>query len=98
MQPSGRGVEIDPLNSPGVKKSGITYRHMSLLPSCNLIGRPTGDFFTLRWIVPADEKRNILWNFNLFRREGKLGVARDWLEWIFFKSWAHDWLFSEQDK
>ncbi len=98
MKPTGRGVEIDPVNSPAVKKYGIAYRHISLLPSINLIGRPTGDFFTVRWVVPVDAGHCILWNFNLFRRTGPLGFAKDWLEWIFFKSWAHDWLFSDQDK
>jgi hypothetical protein len=71
---------------------------MSLLPSINLIGRPSGDFFTCRWISPVDGKKAILWNFNLFRRKGRFGVVRDWIDWIFWKSWAHDWLFSDQDK
>ncbi len=48
--------------------------------------------------MPVDGKRNLLWNFNLFRRRGRFGVMRDWMDWLFFKSWAHDWLFSEQDK
>ncbi|HEV7803107.1 MAG TPA: Rieske 2Fe-2S domain-containing protein [Burkholderiales bacterium] len=98
MKATGRGVELDPVNSPAAKKYGIRHRHISMLPTINLIGRPSGDFFTCRWITPVDEQTTILWNFNLFRKRGKLSVLADWIAWIFWKSWAHDWLFSDQDK
>ncbi|HEV7391193.1 MAG TPA: Rieske 2Fe-2S domain-containing protein [Burkholderiales bacterium] len=98
LKATGRGVELDPLNSPAAKNYGIRHRHISMLPSINLIGRPSGDFFTCRWITPVDEQTTILWNFNLFRKRGKLGVVKDWIGWLFWKSWAHDWLFSDQDK
>src|SRR5258708_14696519 len=52
LRPTGRGQEIDPEASPAVVKYGIRYPHMNLLPSIALIGRPTGDFFTCRWVVP----------------------------------------------
>lgn len=98
LKATGRAVELDPVNSAAAKKYGIRHRHISMLPTINLIGRPSGDFFTCRWITPVDASTTILWNFNLFRRRSRLGVARDWLAWIFWKSWAHDWLFSDQDK
>jgi phenylpropionate dioxygenase-like ring-hydroxylating dioxygenase large terminal subunit len=98
MKPTGRGVEIDPVNSPAARKYAITHRHISMLPSIHLIGRPSGDFFTCRWIVPVDGETTLLYNFNLFRRRGPMAFAADWIEWIFWKSWAHDWLFSDQDK
>jgi nitrite reductase/ring-hydroxylating ferredoxin subunit len=98
MKPTGRGVEIDPVHSAAARKYGITYRHISMLPSIHLIGRPSGDFFTCRWIVPVDRSTAILYNFNLFRRRGRLKMAADWIDWICWKSWAHDWLFSDQDK
>ena len=95
---TGRGREIDPVKSPAVVKYGIRYRHMSLLPATHLIGRPSGDFFTVRWILPVDEKTTILYNFNCFRRQSALKTLGDRLGWLVWKSWAHDWLFSDQDK
>jgi phenylpropionate dioxygenase-like ring-hydroxylating dioxygenase large terminal subunit len=95
---SGRGREIDPVKSPAVVKYGIRYRHMSMLPATHLIGRPSGDFFTVRWILPVDENRTILYNFNCFRRQNSFRTLTDRLGWFFWKSWAHDWLFSDQDK
>jgi hypothetical protein len=35
-------------------------------------------------------------NLNLFRRRGRDTIDR--LKWLFWMSWAHDWLFSDQDK
>jgi nitrite reductase/ring-hydroxylating ferredoxin subunit len=96
LKPAGRGKEIDPGDSPATVKYGIKYRHMNLLPSVALIGRPSGDFFTCRWITPADATTTILYNFNLFRRRGRDTIDR--LKWLFWMSWAHDWLFSDQDK
>ncbi len=98
LKATGRAVEMDPVNAPAVKKYGIRFRHMSMLPAIHLIGRPSGDFFTCRWILPIDQSTTILYNFNLFRRRGKLGFISDWMDWIIWKSWTHDWLFSDQDK
>jgi nitrite reductase/ring-hydroxylating ferredoxin subunit len=98
LRPTGRGKEIDPESSQAAVKYGIRYRHMNLLPSIALIGRPTGDFFTCRWIVPVDADRTILFNFNLYRRRGALRTLGERLQWLLWKGWAHDWLFSDQDK
>lgn len=96
LKPVGRGKEIDPAQSPAILKHGIKYRHMNLLPSVALIGRPSGDFFTVRWVVPIDQATTVLFNFNQFRRRGRDTVDR--LKWLLWMSWAHDWLFSDQDK
>ena len=98
LKATGRAVELDPVHSQAATRYGIRYRHISMLPSINLIGRPSGDFFTCRWVVPVDDATTILWNFNLFRRNGAWGFVKDWLGWLTWKSWAHDWLFSDQDK
>jgi hypothetical protein len=71
---------------------------MTRLPSVALIGRPSGDFFTCRWVTPIDENVTVLYSFNLFRRRGWLRVLADRVLWFFWMSWAHDWLFSDQDK
>jgi phenylpropionate dioxygenase-like ring-hydroxylating dioxygenase large terminal subunit len=98
MPATGRAQELDPVHSPAATKYDIRYRHISMLPTINLIGRPSGDFFTCRWVTPIDNETTLLWNFNLFRRKGRLAQLRDWIDWVVWKSWAHDWLFSDQDK
>lgn len=98
LKPVGRGRDIDPESSPAVKKYGIEFRHMMLLPSMALIGRPSGDYFVCRWVVPIDEATMLLYTFNLFRRGGRLGFLGDWAVWLAWNSWAHDWIFSEEDK
>ena len=69
-----------------------------MLPSIALIGRPTGNFFTCRFVAPVDENTTILYNLNLFRRRGSFAALLNSLKWVFWSSWAHDWLFSDQDK
>ncbi len=98
LRPVGRGKEIDRDKSPAVVKYGIKFRQMSRLPSLSLIGRPSGDYFVCRWVVPVDAGTTLLYTFNLFRRRGVLAAIGDWLTWVLWLSWAHDWLFSEQDK
>jgi nitrite reductase/ring-hydroxylating ferredoxin subunit len=98
LKPVGRGQEIDRDKSPAVVKYGIKFRQMSRLPSLSLIGRPSGDYFVCRWVVPVDAGTTLLYTFNLFRRRGALAAIGDWLTWVLWLSWAHDWLFSEQDK
>src|SRR5260370_42318261 len=71
---------------------------MNMMPSMALIGRPTGDFFTCRLVTPIDATTTILYNFNLFRRRGSIFTVLNTLKWTFWMSWAHDWLFSDQDK
>ena len=98
LRPVGRGKEIDPETSPAAVRHGIRHRQMSLLPSVTLIGRPSGEYFMCRWITPVDEKTTLYYTFSLFRRRGKLRTLIDRVGWVFWLSWAHDWLFSDQDK
>jgi nitrite reductase/ring-hydroxylating ferredoxin subunit len=97
LKPSGRGKDMDK-DSSAIVKYGIKYRHMNMMPSMALIGRPTGDFFTCRLVTPIDATTTILYNFNLFRRRGSIFTVLNTLKWTFWMSWAHDWLFSDQDK
>jgi phenylpropionate dioxygenase-like ring-hydroxylating dioxygenase large terminal subunit len=98
LTPTGRGKEIDPASAPAVVKYGYLYRQSSLLPGITLIGRPSGDYFMCRWVVPIDEKTTLFYTFSRFRRRGAIATLLDKLQWIFWHSWAHDWLFSDQDK
>lgn len=98
MKPTGRAEEIDPVKSKAAVKYGIHHRHISMMPSINLIGRPSGEFFTCRWITPVDAQTTVLWNFNLFRKVGNFPRLRASVDWLTWRGWAHDWLFSDQDK
>lgn len=98
LKPTGRGKDIDPAKAPAVVKYGYLHRQSSLLPGITLIGRPSGDYFMCRWVVPIDEKTTLFYTFSRFRRRGALATLLDRLQWIFWLSWTHDWLFSDQDK
>lgn len=97
LKPSGRGKDMDGASAANAK-FGLKFRHMNMLPSIALIGRPSGNFFTCRLVTPIDEETTILYNFNLFRRRGSIIALLNSLKWVFWSSWAHDWLFSDQDK
>jgi hypothetical protein len=60
LKPSGRGKDMSK-NSEATSKYGIKFRHMNLLPSLALIGRPSGNFFTCRFVAPIDENTTILY-------------------------------------
>ncbi len=97
LKPTGRGREIDP-KSASVLKYGIKYRQSSLLPSVTLIGRPNGAYFACRWITPIDADTMLFYSFSLFRRRGRWRTLVDRVFWLSWVCWAHDWLFSDQDK
>jgi phenylpropionate dioxygenase-like ring-hydroxylating dioxygenase large terminal subunit len=98
LKPTGRGKDLDPAKSPAVVKYGIHHRQMSMLPGITLVGRPSGDYFIARWVVPIDADTTLFYSFSMYRRSGAWATLRQRLQWIFWLSWAHDWLFSDQDK
>ena len=97
LKPTGRGKEINPDDWPGFKY-GLRHRQTSLLPSVTLIGRPSGDYFTCRWITPIDEESCLYYTFSLYRRRGFLSTLLQRVQWAVWLGWAHDWVFSDQDK
>lgn len=97
LRPVGRGREVGAA-APAVAKYGYKYRQSSLLPGVTLIGRPSGDYFTCRWITPIDAATTLYYSFSLFRRRGRWRTLADRLVWLCWLSWMHDWLFSDQDK
>jgi hypothetical protein len=98
LKPKGRGKEMDPERAQAVTRYGIKYRHMSRLPAVTLVGRPTGDYFMCRWVTPMDARTTLFYSFSAFRRRGPVATQLDRIGWVFWQSWAHDWLFSDQDK
>jgi hypothetical protein len=49
-------------------------------------------------VTPIDANSNFYYSWSLFRRQGLWRTLKERLFWILFVSWAHDWLFSDQDK
>ena len=98
LKPLGRGQELDPQSSQATKRYGIKYRHMSLLPTVTLVGRPSGDYFMCRWVTPIDSETTLFYSFNAFRRHSTIKTFFDRLSWILWQSWTHDLIFSDQDK
>jgi phenylpropionate dioxygenase-like ring-hydroxylating dioxygenase large terminal subunit len=98
LKPRGRGKEMDPEHAKAVTRYGIKYRHMSRLPAVTLVGRPSGDYFMVRWVTPVDAKTTLFYSFNAYRRRGAFATQLDWIGWALWQSWTHDWLFSDQDK
>lgn len=97
LKPVGRGRDIDPA-ALATAKHGVKYRQSSLLPGITLIGRPSGNYFVCRWVTPIDAERTFYYSFSLFRRRGVLRNFANRLFWVVWLSWAHDWIFSDQDK
>jgi phenylpropionate dioxygenase-like ring-hydroxylating dioxygenase large terminal subunit len=97
LKPTGRGREID-AKSAAVVKYGVKYRQSSLMPGATFIGRPNGNYFALRWVTPIDAESCYYHSWSLFRRRGWWRTFFDRLFWVFWVSWVHDWVFSDQDK
>jgi len=98
LKPKGRGKEMDPERAQAVTRYGIKYRHMSRLPAVTLVSRPSGEYFMVRWVTPIDADTTLFYSFNAFRRRGRIATQLDRFGWTVWQSWAHDWLFSDQDK
>ena len=98
LKPIGRGQELNPKTSRATKLYGIKYRHMSRLPTVTLVGRPSGDYFMCRWVTPIDSKKTLFYSVNAYRRHSKITTLLDRIRWTLWHSWAHDWVFSDQDK
>lgn len=98
LRPVGRGQEMDPKTARATEQFGIQFRHMSRLPTVTLVGRPSGDYFMVRWVTPIDAETTLFYSLNAFRRRGTLSTLWDRLAWTVWQSWTHDWVFSDQDK
>lgn len=98
LKPMGRGQEMDTKKAQAVKQYGIKYRHMSRLPAVTLVGRPSGEYFMVRWVTPIDADTTLFYSINAFRRRGWLATQLDRIGWAAWMSWSHDWIFSDQDK
>ena len=98
MKPTGRGVRGNWEKTVAAREYGVITPTYTRLPSTVTVARPTGLYFLIQWAVPLDENRTRLFNINCFRRRGRAREIYDRVHYAVFRGWAHDWIFSGQDK
>jgi nitrite reductase/ring-hydroxylating ferredoxin subunit len=98
MKPSGRGKITNYENSKAYKVYGIQNQFELRLPGVVVVGRQSGDYCLVQWATPIDEHTTRCFNINNWRRSGRLRGLFDRLHYYVWRGWAHDWLFSGQDK
>lgn len=98
LPPIGRGNRDKFEESLAAKRFGFTTPTQTRLPSMVIVGRQSADYFLIQWAAPIDAEHTILYNINCFRRRGKLREAIDRAHYFLWRGWAHDWIFSNQDR
>lgn len=98
MRPTGRGKTADFSSSKAAKIYGIPNQFELRLPGVVVVGRQSGEYCLVQWATPIDEHTTRCFNINNWRRHGKLRELMDRLHYYAWRGWAHDKLFSGQDK
>jgi phenylpropionate dioxygenase-like ring-hydroxylating dioxygenase large terminal subunit len=98
LKPTGRGVRGNWQATPAAREFGVQTPTAVRLPGMVIVARPNAQYFLIQWATPLDATTTRLFNINCFRRRG---AAREWydrIHYALFRGWAHDWIFSGQDK
>ncbi len=98
MKPRGRGNVRGFENSKAHQVYGIPNQSEVWLPGLVLVGRLHGEYALVQWAVPIDENTTRCFNINNFRRLGLLTALFDRAHYYLWRGWAHDRIFSDQDK
>jgi phenylpropionate dioxygenase-like ring-hydroxylating dioxygenase large terminal subunit len=98
MKPTGRGVRANWHTTRAAQEFGVLTPTAVRLPGMVTVARPNAEYFLIQWAVPLDADNTRLFNINCFRRTTRLRELRDRLHYAVFRGWAHDWIFSGQDK
>ena len=98
MKPTGRGVRANWESTRAAMEYGVLTPSSTRLPGMVIVARAHGQYFLVQWAMPIDEHRTRLFNINCFRRAGRWQEIKDRVHWAVFRGWAHDWIFSGQDK
>lgn len=98
MKPTGRGKTEAYENSKAFKVYGIKHQFETRLPGVVVVGRQSGEYCLVQWAVPIDADTVRCFNINLFRRRGFWREVYDRAHYWLWRGWAHDWIFSGQDK
>lgn len=98
MKPTGRGAVGGFENSKAYKVYGIQNQSELWLPGLIIVGRLSGEYCLIQWAVPIDANTTRCFNINNFRRMGTLREIYDRVHYAVWRGWAHDRIFSDQDK
>ena len=98
MKPTGRGATAGFENSKAHKVYGIKNQSELWLPGLTVVGRLTGEYSLIQWAVPIDGETTRCFNINNWRRMGRVRESLSRTYYYLFRRWAHDRLFSDQDK
>ena len=63
-----------------------------------VVGRRSGEYCLIQWAVPIDAETTRCFNINTWRRLGRWRAIYDRVHYHLWRGWAHDWIFSGQDK
>jgi phenylpropionate dioxygenase-like ring-hydroxylating dioxygenase large terminal subunit len=100
MKPRGLAtVWFDSKNAEaGEMQDGSKFLKQLRLPAYILIGRGHRQYWLCQYATPIDADTTMLFNINIFKRRSLWGEIYDRAHYAVFRGWAHDWLFSGQDK
>ena len=98
MKPTGRGNTSGFENSKARTVYGIKNQSEIWLPGLTVVGRLSGEYSLIQWAVPIDGETTRCFNINNWRRIGRTRELYDRAHYHLFRRWAHDRMFSDQDK
>jgi phenylpropionate dioxygenase-like ring-hydroxylating dioxygenase large terminal subunit len=98
MKPTGRGKVPNVAKSKAEAVYGIKHLRQQRMPGYALIGRTSGEYWLSQHATPLDADNCRLINLNMFRRRGRLSEIYDRVNYAAWRGWAHDIVFSGQDK
>jgi phenylpropionate dioxygenase-like ring-hydroxylating dioxygenase large terminal subunit len=98
MKPAGRGNVQGFENSKARQVYGIRNQSEVWLPGFVIVGRLSGEYALVQWAVPVDAETTRCFNINNWRRLGRWRELYDRVHYYLWRGWAHDRMFSDQDK
>lgn len=98
MTPAGRGKTEGFESSNARRRYGIQHQFETRLPGMVVVGRQSGEYCLVQWATPIDETTTRCFNINNWRQHGTLRALYDRAHYYLWRGWAHDGIFSGQDK
>jgi phenylpropionate dioxygenase-like ring-hydroxylating dioxygenase large terminal subunit len=77
---------------------GSKFLKQLRLPAYILVGRGHRNYWLCQYATPLTEHTTRLFNINIFRRRSMVSELKDRVHYATFRWWAHDVIFSGQDK
>jgi phenylpropionate dioxygenase-like ring-hydroxylating dioxygenase large terminal subunit len=98
LKPAGRGNVQGFETSKARTVYGIRNQSEVWLPGLVVVGRLSGEYCLIQWAVPIDAETTRCFNINNWRRLGRWRAVYDRVHYYLWRGWAHDGIFSGQDK